>query len=745
MPEKFGEFLKKQYWEKEEFRNAVEKSAKKSAESAKGKGASKPAEKIPFYLERIKNVLAKKRELFEKISLYQRFIIKPADITEDYFKNVLLGNFAEQKGYTREQLKNPEIEQSVIDQFEKETGQKFNKYQIPKEEKERLVNQIIEDQKKSLDLWLNYLTASEAENYPETFRYWAFAEMLKLGAYDRERKEFTKRTEKTVAPFPELNSQALSIVLDEIKRKYLKEPSALILPEEKKEAFQKILESENFNKLYSFALEYTKSLLLPEERLPITQGEWRVFKKHSDPEELVKAIQGYNTGWCIAGKATAESYLSRSDIFIFFSEDKDGKPSIPRCAIVTDGSQISEVRGIAKNQNLDQYIAPVIEEKLKEMPGGEKWQKRTEQMKKLAEIYLKHCQGEELTNQDLRFIYEIDEDIEGFGYQKDSRIEEIIKKRNIKKDLAKFFDCREDQISLTIKEALKGDVKFHYGSLDLSGLTSAEGLKLPEKIGGDLFLSGLTSAEGLKLPEKIGGNLYLYSLTSAEGLKLPEKIGKSLDLRSLTSAEGLKLPEKIGKSLDLRGLTSAEGLKLPEEIGGNLDLHSLTLAEGLKLPEEIGGYLDLRSLTSAEGLKLPEKIGGDLFLSGLASAEGLKLPEKIGVDLFLSGLTSAEGLELPEKIGGNLDLRSLTSAEGLKLPEKIGGDLFLSGLTSAEGLELPEKIGRDLYLHNLTSAEGLKLPEKIGRDLYFYSLTLAERNELREKYPHFANKIYPNP
>jgi hypothetical protein len=675
MPENFGEFLKKKYWGEKEFREVVEKSAK-------GKGVSKPTEKIPFYLERIKKVLEEKRELFERNSLYQRFIIKPENISEDYFKNVLLGNFAEQKGYSREQLKDPEIEKLIIDQFEKETKQKFVDYQIPEKEKESLVNQIIEDQKKSLDLWLDYLTSDEAKNYPETFRYWAFAEMLKLGTYDRERKEFTKRTEKTVAPFPELNPQALSIVLDEIKRKYSKEPSGLILSEEKRKEFQKILDSENFNKLYSFALEYVKSLLLPEERLPITQGEWRVFKKSSDPKELVKTIQGYNTGWCIASEATAKSYLSRSDILIFFSEDKDGKPTIPRVAIVTDGSQISEVRGIAKYQNLDQYITPVVEEKLKEMPGGEKWQKRTEQMKKLAEIYLKHCQGKELTKEDLRFIYEIDEKIKGFGYKKDSRIEEIIKKRNIRKDLAKVFDCQEDQISLTKEEALKGDVKFHYGDLDLSRLTSAKGLKLPEKIGGSLYLSSLTSAKGLKLPEKIGG---------------------SLDLNSLTSVKGLKLPEKIGGGLYLDSLTSAEGLKLPEEIGGGLDLRRLTSAEGLKLPEKIGGYLDLHSLTSAKGLKLPEEIGGGLYLESLTSAEGLKLPEKIGGGLYLDSLTSAEGLKLPEKIGGNLNLNSLTSAEGLKLPEKIGGDLYLRGLTS------------------------------------------AERNELRKKYPHLAEKIYPKP
>jgi len=41
MPENFEEFLKKKYWEKEEFREVVEKSAK-------GKGVSKPTEKFHF-------------------------------------------------------------------------------------------------------------------------------------------------------------------------------------------------------------------------------------------------------------------------------------------------------------------------------------------------------------------------------------------------------------------------------------------------------------------------------------------------------------------------------------------------------------------------------------------------------------------------------------------------------------------------------------------------------------------------
>jgi hypothetical protein len=51
-----------------------------------------------------------------------------------------------------------------------------------------------------------------------------------------------------------------------------------------------------------------------------------------------------------------------------------------------------------------------------------------------------------------------------------------------------------------------------------NGLITAEGLKLPEHVGGDLDLDGLPrcSAEGLKLPESVVGYLALSGLTTAE-------------------------------------------------------------------------------------------------------------------------------------------------------------------------------------------------------------------------------------
>ena len=288
----------------------------------------------------------------------------------------------------------------------------------------------------------------------------------------------------------------------------------------------------------------------------------------------------------------------------------------------------------------------------------------------LTTIDNKVQKGQDLTKEELRFLYVIDDEMAELGYWKDPRIEEIKSKRDAVVDLNKVFE----------------GVKIFKGNLDLRSLTSAEGLTFPECIAGDLFLNSLTSVKGLKLPKQIRG-LVLNSLTSAEGLNWPESID-GLWLNSLTSAKGLHLPEWM-IFLNLNSLTSAEDLKLPKEIAWDLCLDSLTSAEGLNLPEHVGRDLYLNGLTSAEGLNLPKYIGGYLHLNGLTSAEGLNLPKYIGGYLHLNGLTSAEGLNLPERIG-SLALDGLTSAKGLNLPKYIVGYLDLNGLTSAEGLKLPE-------------------------------------------------------
>ncbi|MDD3292739.1 MAG: hypothetical protein PHT67_01440, partial [Candidatus Pacebacteria bacterium] len=587
-----------------------------------------------------------------KNAFYDQYVIKSEEVPESYFEN--------QQRLMREQG--------------------HGNIEITDELKSQGIEVIINDQKSTLDNWTEYFFSEDADAYPMWAKYWALRSITKLSSYDKEKKTFGSRRKDTVAPFPDLNREAFAYVIDAIVKKAEKEN---IGTREVNPELEKIIQSENFGKLYAYAIE--KVVPTEENELVITEGEWIKYDQNSDHMPLVESLQGYGTGWCTAGESTAQTQLQGGDFYVYYSKDKKGKHVIPRVAIRMQGNAIGEVRGIGPDQNLDLYINKVVDDKLEQFPDGEKYKKKNKDMKKLTDIEARQKRNEDLGVEDLRFLYEMDSKIEGFGYQRDPRIKEIVEKRDIKEDLSLITGFSKEEISITQKEALGGNIKYHYGDLYLSGLESAEGLTLPQSIGGFLNLSGLKSAEGLVLPQSIKGYLNLSGLKSAEGLVLPQSIERDLDLQNLKSAEGLVLPQSIKGYLNLSGLESAEGLTLPQSIEGYLNLSGLESAEGLVLPQSIKGYLNLSGLKSAEGLTLPQSIEGSLNLSGLESAEGLTLPQSIEGSLNLSGLESAEGLVLPQSIERDLDLQNLKSAEGLVLPQSIKGYLNLSGLESAEG------------------------------------------------------------
>ena len=391
---------------------------------------------------------------------------------------------------------------------------------------------------------------------------------------------------------------------------------------------------------------------------------------------LVKSLQGYNTGWCTAGEATAKAQLSKGDFYVYYSYNEKGEAVIPRIAIRMEGNQIGEVRGVAIGQNIEDEMEEIVSKKLEEFPDKEKYEKKVRDMKKLTLIYNEYNSGRELTKEELFFLYQVKEKIDGFGYYRDPRINEIILKRNMVNDLNYMLE----------------DVDQLDGNLDLIDLRNASGVRFPKILNGDLYLARITSAKGLKLPKIITGSLCLNMLTNIEGLVLPEVIGGSLHLNNVTSIKGIKLPSVIGGTLNLSEITSLDGVRLPYEIGDNLYLTKLKSAKGLKLPE----------------------VTGTIDLSGLKDAKGLILPKTINRYLNLSGLETAEGLELPKMMVGGLNLSSLKTVNGLKLPETMDGFLLLSGLKDAKGLVLPREIIGDIHLMGLTNLDGITFPEKFS-------------------------------
>ena len=634
-------------------------------------------------------------------------------------KNPELEELLKQFYYDLYVIKEEDIPYSVVEdevRIAREMG--YGDIPITDTYKKKKKEEVITNQKSSLDKWIEFfLYDEEAKEYEAWEVYWVLEGLQKLGHYDKTAKKYTKRNKNTIYPFPELNKAAIFNTVN-LMEEYLKTKTS---PQELKAA----LGQGNFKILYEYSLEQLK---LSKKTYGI-EGKWIKYDQGSDYNKLRDSLQGYNTNWCTAaGEKYAKNQLKSGDFYVYYSIDENGEYRIPRIAIRMIGhNKIAEIRGIAKDQHMEPEMLPILNEKLKDFPEFEVkgYYKRISDMKSLTEIDTKVKNGEELTLEELKFLYEIDNEIEGFGWRKDPRIEEIISKRDDIKDLSKIYNIKAEQITDDFTKITTETVIFK-GNLRFKNPVNIKSLIIPQNIRGTLFLNVTGSLEdSFNTSQKINGDLSLNGLEKTNGFKLPNVAG-DLYIIDLKTAKNLDLSHFSGKSIYLDSLIEPDGLVLPSTIKENLNLKSITTPENLVLPSQVGGYLILRGLRSAEGLVLPQNVGGSLDLSGLTSAEGLKLPQNIGESLNLSGLTSAEGLELPQNIGGSLDLSGLTSAEGLVLPQNIGGSLNLSGLTSAENLVLPVNIDINAYLNSLKSVKNLVLPKSMEGCLYLKGLTSTE-------------------
>ena len=76
----------------------------------------------------------------------------------------------------------------------------------------------------------------------------------------------------------------------------------------------------------------------------------------------------------------------------------------------------------------------------------------------------------------------------------------------------------EETTGVSINERLKAKRKSisRPENVDFCELRSAKKLDLPERVDGWLDLSGLTTVEGLKLPKHVRGDIYFWSLLKSE-------------------------------------------------------------------------------------------------------------------------------------------------------------------------------------------------------------------------------------
>lgn len=219
-----------------------------------------PEEKIRKYISRLEHAheLSKKSEhsleLLKKF-YYDKYLIKK--LPESYIN--LQKRIAREEGY----------------------GDIY----VSDKTKEKMLNQVIEDQKSTLDLWIDYFMSEDAM-YPTWFKVYAFKGILGLSTYDKEKQEFGKRTDKTTTPFIDLNMEALSKVYDILKS----EIGENNLTDEERKILSK---GESFKKLYTYYLINLDSKIINNDE---TEGIWIKYDMGSDYMPLWESLQGKNTG-----------------------------------------------------------------------------------------------------------------------------------------------------------------------------------------------------------------------------------------------------------------------------------------------------------------------------------------------------------------------------------------------------------------------------------------------------------------
>lgn len=347
------------------------------------------------------------------------------------------------------------------------------------------------------------------------------------------------------------------------------------------------------------------------------------YGQGTDPTALWASLQNKGTAWCTKGFATAETQLKGGDFYVYYTYDRQGKPTIPRIAIRMQEGQIAEVRGVADSeQNLEGNMAEIAEAKMNELSGAERYHKASTDMKQLTAIERKVKAGQGLSAQELVFLYEINSPIEGFGYSRDPRIEELRSQRNPQKeDMPIIFGCEKSQIARSPRE-VRADTKAYVGPLEpgIFDLLSRYNIEhvytsFPEgKIHRESLEIGGKTAQQLEAElEKAGVNISSYArdmLHSPNFTTLPNS--EPLEIVRLTVGD-LGFTE-IATTEQIYERARQSGLDLcPAEVGPHLRL---------KDTDQLLGewyYIGMKQIADSDGHPNVFRLGrggGGVWLSG---------------------------------------------------------------------------------------------------------------------------------
>ena len=484
--------------------------------------------------------------------------------------------------------------------------------ELSRDEKETLAEDLIEKQRESINTWSNYLGDKDCP-YPLWFKVYAFDGVSKMGLINKETKEFEKRDKSTVASFPTLDPEVLAKVYRNINEFYGVDKEDWLAQHPDDEKLVSLVKSGNFPKLYAKELFETKTIIKTPEKPEDIEGDWFTYQL-GDEDELAKAAEG--TGWCIADPNVAHNYLEYGNYghsrnegideesnskakFIIFklkapnSLDGYSTNGVASIRLDPDG-KVTEVSGLNEGQAIEDSLIPTVKEKVLSLPGGKEFLQKFEDKQTLIRLDHKLQNGEDLTKEELSFLYELDRPIATLDTynSKDPRITELRKKYDLEYAFEKGVDVNKMVASLgsydlmqNLDTFIKHDVNINIIVSNLEPKDVARNLDTLLKHGADIdnIVSNMTSigiAGKLDTLLDHGVNININELVSDLGsyetafyLDTLLKHGADIDVDELVSdlesyeiTHNLDTLLKHGADMDV----ILSGMK-PNQIAHNLD------------------------------------------------------------------------------------------------------------------------------------------------------------------------------
>ena len=394
-------------------------------------------------------------------------------------------------------------------------GRKLSKY-----EKKILAEDLIDKQRQSITSWANYLGDKNCP-YPTWFKVYAFDGISKMSnTLNLDDADYNRRDNTTALSFPKLNAEILAKVYRQINDFYGVDKENWLSKHSDDEKLVSLVKSANFPKLYAKELVDTKVILKTPERTEDVHGDWFEYKL-GDEEEIASLAEG--THWCVVDPNVAHNYLvygeygnpeedddydqdyeddedwedddyedddyndddqaetyEHDDVevenpeakFIIFRLEDPNSPGV----FASNGSAsirldpdgiVAEVSGLNEGQAVEDALVPIVKEKTLSLPGGEKYLQKFDDKQALIRLDKKMEKGEDLTKEELSFLYELDRPIATLDTynREDPRIPELKEKYGIEYALEKGVDANKMVASLDSYDIAKNlDTLFENGA-----------------------------------------------------------------------------------------------------------------------------------------------------------------------------------------------------------------------------------------------------------------------------------------